>query len=144
MIYKNYMYNATLNTLTSLTPLDINGLFTNTLSLKESIVAMNKYSHNSNRQGITFIDKADRYIAVLNVAGFEKSEIKITEEKTTSGYSTVNVSCHNQELTKINYMFSLPSNANLNTIKSVLKNGLLTISCEIKNQKPKSILIDIE
>jgi len=138
------MYSSTLNTLTSLTPLDINGFFTNTLSLKESIVAMNKYTHNTNRQGIAFLDKPDRYVATLNVAGFDKSEIKITEEKTTSGYSTVNVSCHNQELPKVNYIFSLPNNANLNTVKSVLKNGILTVSCEIKTQKPKSISIEIE
>jgi HSP20 family molecular chaperone IbpA len=138
------MYSSTLNTLTSLTPLDINGFFANTLSLKESIVAMNKYTHNTNRQGITFLDKPDRYVATLNVAGFDKSEIKITEEKTSSGYSAVNISCHNQEIPKVNYLFSLPSNANLTTIKSVLKNGMLTISCEIKNQKAKSISIDIE
>lgn len=138
------MYNSTLNTLTSLTPFDINGLFTGTLSLKESIVSMNKYTHNTNRQGIAFIDKPDRYIATLNVAGFDKSEIKITEEKTANGCSTISVGCHNEQFTKINYLFSLPSNANLNTIKSVLKNGLLTISCEIKNQKPKQVSIDIE
>lgn len=138
------MYNTTLNTLTSLTPLDINSFFTNTLSLKESIVSMNKYTSNPNRQGITFLDKTDRYVATLNVAGFDKSEIKITEEKTTSGYSVVNVSCNNQEMNKINYAFNFPSNANLTTIKSALKNGMLTISCEIKNQKPKSISIDIE
>ena len=140
------MFN-TLNTLTSLTPLDINGFFTtsnNNSLVKDSIVAINKHSYNGNRQGITFIDKQDRYLAVLNVAGFDKSEIKITEEKSTSGYSTINVSCQNKELTTINYLFCLPNNANLNTIKSVLKNGLLTFSCEVKNQKPKSISIEIE
>ena len=138
------MYNSTLNTLTTLTPLDISEFFTNSICLKESIVSMNKHTQNCNRQGITFIDKPDRYLAVLNVAGFDKSEIKITEEKTARGFSTVNVGCHNQELTKINYLFNLPSNANLSTIKSVLKNGLLTISCEIKNQKPKQVSIEIE
>jgi HSP20 family molecular chaperone IbpA len=138
------MYNSTLNTLSTLIPLDINGFITNNICLKESIVSINKNTQNCNRQGITFIDKPDRYIAVLNVAGFDKSEIKITEEKTAHGYSVVNVGCHNQELTKINYLFSVPLNANLNTIKSVLKNGLLTVSCEIKNQKPKQVSIEIE
>jgi len=142
------MYNSTLNTLTSLTPFDINGLFTtsnNNSLMKDSIVAMNKHSYNSNRQGITFIDKPDHYVAMLNVAGFDKSEIKISEDKTNCGYSIINVSCNSQEFNlKINYTFSIPSNANLNTIKSVLKNGILTISCEIKTQKPKSISIEIE
>lgn len=138
------MYNTTLNTLTTLTPLDIGGLFTNSISLKESISSMNKRTQNCNRQGITFIDKTDRYIAVLNVAGFDKSEIKITQEKTTHGYSMVSVDCHNQDLAKINYLFNIPINANLNTMKSVLKNGLLTVSCEIKNEKPKQVSIEIE
>jgi HSP20 family molecular chaperone IbpA len=138
------MYNSTLNTLTSLTPLDINSFFANTLCVKESIALMNKYTNNINRQGVSFLDKPDRYVATLNVAGFDKSEIKITEEKTTSGYSTINVSCHNQETPKVHYIFSLPNNANLNTVKSVLKNGILTVSCEIKTQKPKSISIEIE
>lgn len=138
------MYNSTLNTLTSLTPFDINGLFANSISSKESIVSINKYTQNCNRQGVAFIDKPDRYIVTLNVAGFDKSEIEITEEKTTTGCSTISVHCHNEEFTKINYLFSLPSNANLSTIKSVLKNGLLTISCEIKNQKPKQVSIEIE
>ena len=138
------MFNSTLNTLTSLTPLDINGFFVNSVPSKDSIVAINKHSYNINRQGITFIDKPDRYLAVLNVAGFDKSEIKITEEKSNSGCSTISVSCQNKELTTINYLFCLPTNANLNTIKSVLKNGLLTLSCEVKNQKPKSISIEID
>ena len=146
MLKQNHMFNSTLNTLTSLTPLDINGLFTtnNNSFTKDSIVAMNKHSYNSSRQGITFIDKPDKYSAIANVAGFDKSEIKITEEKSTSGYSTINISCQNKELTTITYLFQLPSNANLNTIKSVLKNGLLTLTCEIKNQKPKPISIEIE
>jgi HSP20 family molecular chaperone IbpA len=138
------MFNSTLNTLTSLTPLDINGFFLNSTPSKDSISSINKHNYNISRQGITFIDKPDRYLAVLNVAGFDKSEINITEEKSTSGYSTIKVSCQNKELTTISYLFCLPSNANLNTIKSVLKNGLLTFSCEVKNQKPKSISIEIE
>jgi HSP20 family molecular chaperone IbpA len=138
------MYNSILNTQTTLSPFDINRLFANNISLKESIVSMNKYTQNCDRQGIAFIDKQDRYLAVLNVAGFDKTEIKITEEKTTHGYSKVSVECDSKELTKINYLFNIPSNANLSTIKSVLKNGLLTISCEIKNQKPKQVSIEIE
>lgn len=147
MLKQNHMFNSTLNTLTSLTPLDINGLFTTTNNnsfIKDSIVAINKNSYNSARQGITFIDKQDKYVAIANVAGFDKSEIKITEEKSSSGCSTISVSCQNKELNTIHYLFQLPSNANLNTIKSVLKNGLLTLSCEIKNQKPKPISIEIE
>ena len=138
------MFNSTLNTLTSLTPLDINGLFLNSTPSKDSISSINKHNYNISRQGATFIDKPDRYLAVLNVAGFDKSEIKISEDKTNCGYSIINVSCNSQEFNKINYTFSIPSNANLNTIKSVLKNGILTISCEIKTQKPKSISIEIE
>ena len=147
MLKQNHMFNSTLNKLTPLTQLDINGFFTtsnNNSLIKDSIVAMNKHSYNSNRQGITFIDKPDKYLAVANVAGFDKSEIKITEEKSTSGYSTISISCQSKELNTINYLFCLPNNANLNTIKSVLKNGLLTFSCEIKNQKPKAISIEIE
>ena len=138
------MYNSILNTQTTLSEFDINRLFANSISLKESIVSMNKYTQNCDRQGIAFIDKPDRYVAVLNVAGFDKTEIKITEEKTTHGYSKVSVNCDSKELTKINYLFNIPSNANASTIKSVLKNGLLTISCEIKNQKPKQVSIEIE
>jgi HSP20 family molecular chaperone IbpA len=138
------MYNSILNTQTTLNEFDINRLFASSISLKESIVSMNKYTQNCDRQGIAFIDKPDRYVAVLNVAGFDKTEIKITEEKTTHGYSKVSVNCDSKELTKINYLFNIPSNANASTIKSVLKNGLLTISCEIKSQKPKQISIEIE
>jgi HSP20 family molecular chaperone IbpA len=132
------------NTLTSLTPLDINAFFSGPLCLKESIASMNNYTYNPNRKGITYVDKPEKYAAMLNVAGFDKSEIKISEEKNNYGYSVINVSCYNQEITKINYTFTFPSNSDLSTIKSSLKNGILTISCGIKNQKPKSTSIEIE
>jgi hypothetical protein len=43
--------------------------------------------------------------------------IKITEEKSLSGYSLVNVNCKNDQFA-IDYIFNLPSSANLNSIKS--------------------------
>lgn len=136
------MNSSTLNTLASLTPLNLDGLFMNTASFKESIVSLNKFTKNVNRQGISFFDKPDSYVALLNVAGFDKSEIKITEEKSLSGYSLVNVNCKNDQFA-IDYVFNLPSSANLNSIKSSLKNGMLTISCEIKTQKSKLISIEV-
>lgn len=109
-----------------------------------SIFDLNKYSTNPNRTGISFKDKPECYIAILNVAGFEKSEIKISEEKLSYGSSKIQVTCVNADLEKLKYEFYIPENSDTSSIKSTLKNGLLTITTQIKKPKIKTMTIEIE
>jgi hypothetical protein len=134
------MYNYTLDQNT-LTPLDLT-TFLNVFD-KKSIFEVNKYTRNVDRKGIWFEDKPELYTAKINVAGYDKSEIKINEEK-TNGSSRIDVVCENKDFPKIKFSFHLPSDADSSTIKSTLKNSILTISCQVKKPKSKSSVIEIE
>ena len=145
------MYNTLLNPLWNITtspstlePLKILDL-TKFNNIKfSSIAELNRHTYNPQRYGVQFKDKPDSYIATLNVAGFEKNEIKILEERLSFGVSRIEVTCDNEQIGKLKYEFNIPENSDTSSIKSVLKNGLLTVSIQTKKPKVKTMSIEVE
>ena len=94
----------------------------------------------------TFINN-DTYVSKFNVAGFEKNEIKIEFTKRIAGYNRqVKVTAENKEFGTVKQFCEVPSSIDEKSVKAVLKNGILTISCcEERVKSPlTSLTIQVE
>jgi HSP20 family molecular chaperone IbpA len=94
----------------------------------------------------TFISDG-AYVLKFNVAGFEKDEIKIEFTKKVVGYNRqIKVIAENKEFGIVKLYGEIPSSVDEKSVKAVLKNGILKISCcEEKVKSPlSSLAIQIE
>jgi HSP20 family molecular chaperone IbpA len=94
----------------------------------------------------TFINN-DTYVSKFNVAGFEKNEIKIEFTKRIAGYNRqVKVTAENKEFGTVKQFCEVPSSIDEKSVKAILKNGILTISCcEERVKSPlTSLTIQVE
>jgi len=124
------MYNNIIQTLT-----DYNNLLSNNNFEKSKFMHVN-----------TFI-KDDTYVSKFNVAGFDKSEIKIEFTKRISGYNRqIKVIAENSEFGLLKMCADVPSTIDEKSVKAVLKNVILTISCwEEKIKSPlTNLTIQVE
>jgi HSP20 family molecular chaperone IbpA len=116
----------------------------NTLTNNKNLI--NNF-HNYNYDYISAIKKDDQYVTKFNVAGFDKSEIKIEFTKKVSGYTRqIKVTAQNEEFGILKLYSEVPSSIDEKSVKATLKNGILTISCaEEKVKSPlASLTIQVE
>ncbi|APZ29843.1 Hsp20/alpha crystallin family protein [Rickettsia conorii] len=119
---------------------NIDNLFKNRLPLYES---------NSIKS--RFITKDKQYILVLEVPGYDKSQIKV-KVGSNKLFVTGNIEKDNKsdasddyKNRNFNYVISLYEDIDQNNISSNLKNGILTITLprmEVKEKDAKEIVID--
>lgn len=124
------MYNNIIQTLT-----DYNNLLSTNRIEKPKFMYVNT------------VIKNDTYVSKFNVAGYEKNEIKIEFTKRTSGYSRqIKIIAENSEFGLIKLFAEVPSTIDEKSVKAVLKNGILTVSCcEEKVKSPlASLTIQVE
>ena len=91
--------------------------------------------------------EADDFVLKFNVAGFDKGDIKIEFTKRIAGYNRqVKVVAQNLEFGALNLYADVPSTIEEKSVRAVLKNGILTISCcEEKVKSPlTSLTIEVE
>lgn len=97
----------------------MNTLFTNTL-FNELFGSTDSYSKDNSKK--TYIkDSGDVYTAEIELAGYDKSEIKITATD-----ETLKIKAKNEERSK-DLVINLNNVVSINHIKSEYKNGLLKL-----------------
>lgn len=110
-----------------------------------SSVLLNSLFDSVNSTAIPSYDykeEDNKYVMQFIAAGYEKSEIKI---KLENNYLVIKSNKEQESklvASTVNYKFRLPYDANLDTIKSNLKNGILTIEVFKKDEKLIDINVD--
>jgi len=100
-------------------------LFTNTLFDELFSTADSRHENNSTKSYIK--DAGDVYTAEVELAGYDKSEIKITATD-----ETLKIKAKNEERSK-DLVINLNNLVSINHIKSEYKNGLLKITLPKKS-----------
>lgn len=113
----------------------------------QTINSLNKTYQQTNFKFVNTIINGEIYLTKFNVAGFEKSEIKIEFTKRLTGYSRqIKIIAENKEFGISRQFTEVPSTIDEKSVRAVLKNGILTISCcEEKVKSPlTSLTIQVE
>jgi HSP20 family molecular chaperone IbpA len=113
----------------------------------ETINNLNKTYQQTNFKFVNTVIKGDNYVTHFNIAGFDKSEIKIEFTKKVGGYNRqIKIIAENKEFGISKQFTEVPSTIDEKSVKAVLKNGILTISCcEEKVKSPlASLTIQVE
>lgn len=113
----------------------------------QTINNLNKTYQQTNFKFVNTIINGETYLTKFNVAGFEKNEIKIEFTKRLTGYNRqIKIIAENKEFGISKQFTEVPSSIDEKSVRAVLKNGILTISCcEEKVKSPlTSLTIQVE
>jgi HSP20 family molecular chaperone IbpA len=78
----------------------------------------------------------DSFVLTIDIPGYKKSEINVSIVD-----HLLRVHCNNEKRSKHTYRYSLPSNADPDTLHASLENGVLTITINKTTKNVKSIEI---
>ena len=113
----------------------------------QTINNLNKTYQQTNFKFVNTVINGETYLTKFNVAGFEKNEIKIEFTKRLTGYNRqIKIIAENKEFGISKQFTEVPSSIDEKSVRAVLKNGILTISCcEEKVKSPlTSLTIQVE